>query len=147
MKFCIDFSFIWFYFGCYILFIVYRVAVKFFFGNVAVFFQMSLYFSNNFSNFIKKDIHLVLSKSLLYALMFGRNMHNGLFFGIFIANKMKRNLLRYYWFINIYVIYWNRPFILVKFVFSNFSIIILYNFWSFFYMILNYFFIYIFFQF
>ena len=44
------------------------------------FFQISLYFSNNFSSFIKKDVYLVLSKSLLYALNFGRNMNKGLIF-------------------------------------------------------------------
>ena len=35
-------------------------------------------FFKNFSSFIKKDIHLVLSKSFLYALIFGKNMHKGL---------------------------------------------------------------------
>ena len=37
---------------CYLFFIVCRFTVKFFFG-VASFFQISLYFSSNFSSFIK----------------------------------------------------------------------------------------------
>ena len=45
-----------------------------------IFFQISLYFFNSFSSFIKKDTHLVLSKYLLYELIFGRNIHEDLFF-------------------------------------------------------------------
>ena len=100
------------------------------------FFQISLYFSNNFSSFIKKDKKSFI-KSLLYALIFERNMHRCLiFFSIFIANKIvkilftRRYLIRYYHFINIYIVYGNRVVILVKFVFFNFSIIKLYNFLS-----------------
>ena len=37
--------------------------------------QISFYFSNNSSSFIKKDIYLVSSKSFLYALSFWRNIH------------------------------------------------------------------------
>ena len=42
--------------------------------------QISLYFSKKFSSFIKKEMHLVLSKFLLFALIFGRNMYKGQFF-------------------------------------------------------------------
>ena len=42
-------------------------------------FQISSYFSNNSSAFIKMGIYLVSSKSLLYACICGRNMHKGLF--------------------------------------------------------------------
>ena len=45
-----------------------------------IFSQISLYISNNSSSFIKKDIDLVTSKSLLYALIFGRKIHKGLLF-------------------------------------------------------------------
>ena len=118
------------------------VAARYFFGNVAdFFFQISSCFSNNFSYFIKKDVHSVLSKSFPYALIFGRNMHKGLFFlRIFTANKIfkivftKRDLIRYYYFTNIYIIYQNRSLILVKFVFVNFSILNLYNFFIHFYV-------------
>ena len=51
--------------------------VKFCFDSVADIFQISLYCSNNF---FQKLIHLVLSKSFLYTLIFGGNMHEGLFF-------------------------------------------------------------------
>ena len=85
----------------------------------------------------KKNIHLVLSKSLLYALIFGRNMHKDLiFFIIFVTNDIfkifftERNLIRYYYFINNYIVYRNRAFMLMKFVFFNFSIIKIYIFLS-----------------
>ena len=42
--------------------------------------QISLYFSSNSSFFIKKDIYLVSSKSLLYALIFGSITHKDLAF-------------------------------------------------------------------
>ena len=45
-----------------------------------IFCQISLYFSNNSSSFIKKDINSVSSKSFLYAVYFGRKMHKGLIF-------------------------------------------------------------------
>ena len=44
------------------------------------FFQIALYFSKNFSSFIKKRMDLVLSKFILFALIFGRNIHKGQFF-------------------------------------------------------------------
>ena len=108
--YCIDFSIIRFDFSFQILFIVYRFAVQFFFDNVADFFLISLYVSNNFSSFYKKDMHLVSPKSFLYALMTIN------FFGIFIAYKIfkilftKRHLIRYYYLISIYIFFWNRAF-------------------------------------
>ena len=54
-----------------------------------IFSQILLYFSNNSSLFIKKDIHLVPSKSFLYTLIFGWNMHHKVyFFSIIIGNKI-----------------------------------------------------------
>ena len=83
------------------------------------FLQISLYFSNNLSSFIKKNTYLVSSKSLLYALLFGINISKSLiFFHIFVAKKIfkyfftKRDLIRFYYFINIYIfikigpVYW-----------------------------------------
>ena len=78
MEIRTGFPIIRFYFSFYIFSIVYRVAAKFYFDDIADVFQISLYFSDNFSSFIKKDIDLGLSKSLLYALIFGRSMHKGL---------------------------------------------------------------------
>ena len=43
------------------------------------FFQILLYFSKNSLSFNRKGIYLVSLKSLLYRLIFGRNMHKGLF--------------------------------------------------------------------
>ena len=45
-----------------------------------IFRQISLYFSNNSSSFLKKDINSVSSKSFLYAVYFGRKTHKGLIF-------------------------------------------------------------------
>ena len=42
-----------------------------------LFSQTSLYLINILSSFIKKFIHLILSKCLLYTLIFGRNMIKG----------------------------------------------------------------------
>ena len=50
--------------------------------------QMSLCLSKNLSFFIKKYIHLFLSKPFLYILIFGRNMHKCLFFSIFVTNEI-----------------------------------------------------------
>ena len=52
--------------------------IRFYLIMLLTFFQISLNFSKKISSFIKKDIHLISSKSLLYALIFGRNMHKGL---------------------------------------------------------------------
>ena len=58
------------------------------------------------------------------------------FFSIFIANKIfeifftKRDLIRYYYFVNIYIVHQNRSFMLVKIAFFNFSSINFYNFLS-----------------
>ena len=52
------------------------------------------------------------------------------FFIIFVANEIdkifftEKKLIRYYYFIDIYIVYQNRNFMLMKFVFFNFSIII-----------------------
>ena len=77
---------------------------------------------------LSKRTYLVSSKSLLYALIFGRNTHK--FFSVFVTNKKictKRNLIRYHYFIIIYIFYWKKAFVLVKFVFLNFSITKLYK--------------------
>ena len=58
------------------------------------------------------------------------------FFTIFVTSKIfqttftKINLIRYYYFINIYIVYLNRLFVLVKFMFFYFSTTTLYNFLS-----------------
>ena len=65
---------------------------------------------------------------------FGTNMHKGLiFFIIFVANEIftlsfaKRDFIRYYYFINIYILYRNRSFMMVKFLFLDLNIIKFYN--------------------
>ena len=75
-------------------------------------------------------IHLALLKSRLYILISGCNMHKDLIFSIFVANKEFKNFpIKYYYFINIYIVYQNRDFMLIKFVFFNFNVIKSYNFY------------------
>ena len=61
------------YFSCYT-----NSLLNYFSYYFLHFSQISLYFSNNSSFFIKKYIYLVSSKSFPYALIFGRNMHESL---------------------------------------------------------------------
>ena len=53
---------------------------------------------------------------------------------IFKIMFIKRKLFRYHYFINIYIVYGNRTFILIKFVFLNFSVIKFYIFFTQFYI-------------
>ena len=56
---------------------------------------------------------------------------------------IERDLYRYYYFLNIYIIYWNRSFILMKFLFFDFKITkILWLFFPFLYMVLKFFIIF-----
>ena len=111
-----------------------------FFYYIAKFCPNCHIFLNFILSFIMKYIHLVLSKYILYILISGKNMHKGLVFFIIEIFKVwftKSKFIRYYYFINIYIIYWNRTFILMKFVFFNFSVITFYNFfYPFLYMVL-----------
>ena len=80
VKICVNFSIIRFYFSVQIFFMVYRFTIKFLFDTILTFLKISLYFSNNSSSHIKKDMYSFSSKSLLYALIFGINMHKDLTF-------------------------------------------------------------------
>ena len=97
-------------------------------------------FFKKFIIIYKKIINLVLSKSLLYILIFGQNIHKGLFFSIFVTNEIfkilftKRKVIRYFHFINIYVVYQYRAFILMKFKLFNFRIMKICNFFFHFYV-------------
>ena len=64
-----------------------------------------------------------------FLIFFWRNRHTiTIFFIIFVTNEIfkilftKRKLIRYYYFINIYIVFWNRSFTLIKFIFLNFNI-------------------------
>ena len=126
MKICADFSFRSFYFSFYLFIIVYSSLVNLFLITFLTLSQISLYFSSNSSFLIRSDIHLVSSKSLLYTLIFQALSLN--FFTTFVLIKMfktiftKRNPVTNYYFPNVYIIYRNWDFALVKFVFFNFSI-------------------------
>ena len=64
------------------------------------------------------------------------------FFRIFTAKQIfkilltKRKLIRYYYFINIYMVYWSRAFILIKCLLYNFIVMKFYNFYPFLLMVL-----------
>ena len=100
--------------------------------------QITLYFSSNLLSFTKKEIYLISSKSLPYSPIFGSIMHKGLFFFriIFVTYKIfktffsKRNFVRSYYFINVYIMYRNSTCVLVKFVFFNINIVKSYNFFT-----------------
>ena len=59
-----------------------------------------MFFYNNSSSFIKKDMYVVSSKSFLYALIFGGNIHKGLIFLALL--DLIGDLIRYTYFINMY---------------------------------------------
>ena len=64
------------------------------------------------------------------------------FFRIFTAKQIfkilltKSKLIRYYYFINIYMVYWSRAFILIKCLLYNFIVMKFYNFYPFLFMVL-----------
>ena len=60
---------------------------------IANFFPNVHIFIKNFSFFYHKYIHSVSSKSILYALTFGKNMHERLIFFIFVTNEIYKVLL------------------------------------------------------
>ena len=98
------------------------------FAKISICLVKTLYF------FIKKEIRLFSSKFILYIITSSWNMYKSLsFFRILVSNEIYKTLfnkskfIRYYCFINIYIVYQNRAFILMKFVLFNFKIIICYN--------------------
>ena len=103
------------FFDFQIFFIIYKFTMNY----ISNLFPNCHNLSKGFSFFIMKWIHLFLSEYLLY---------------IFVTNEIfkilftQRKLYRSYYFIYIYIVYRNRTFILMKFVFFNFSVIKVYNF-------------------
>ena len=106
--------------------------MKFFiYGIFNLFPNSIIYFCKNSSSFIKKDIHLVPSKSLLYALIFGRNIDKDLSFleffwqmkylNSFLSKETLLDTTDYLFF------KWNRPFMLVKLLFLDFNSTKFYN--------------------
>ena len=124
MKICIEYSFIRFHFSFYILFIAYRLTIKSFLIMLLTLSQISLYFSSESLSFKKKDIYLVSSGSLIYALIFGS--HN-FFKSVFVPNKINQKkpcqVLLFY-----QCLMFNHTSKLVKIVFFNFSTAKRYNF-------------------
>ena len=91
--------------------------------------QISLYFSSNSLSFIRKDIFSFFKISSICTHLWKHDTQGHNFFGIiFVPNKIfktfytKRNHVRYYYFVNIYIKNQNRGFVWVKFLFFNFNI-------------------------
>ena len=121
-------------------FIFYLFYSHNFFQNYHIYIYIYIYIS-----FIIKCMHLFLSYAfilmhlflfilILYILVSGRNMHKGLISlyssitnEIFKILFTKRKLIRYYYFINIYMLYQNATFIFIKFIFFSFSVIQFYR--------------------
>ena len=111
------------------LFSIHKFTINFFFI-LLTFSQTIIYLSKCFSYFIMKYIHLILFKYLLYLLISGKNMQKeNNFFIAFVTTEIfkiffvKRKFIRYYYFINIYIVYGNSTFTLLKFLLLNSSII------------------------
>ena len=106
-----------------IFFIVYRFTIRSFFDAIADFFLIALLFSNNLSSFIQKGIYIYFHQYLFY-------MHSFLelicikvffFFHIFVTNKIFKTLFTERD-VNLDIVYQNKDFMLVNFVFFNFSV-------------------------
>ena len=116
--------------------------IRFYLIMLLTFFQISLNFSKKISSFIKKDTFNFITISSICTHFWKEYAQRSNLFSIITANKIfkilftKRDLIRYYCFTNIYIVYRNRTSILVKFIFFNFSIIKL--FYSFLFMVLKF---------
>ena len=126
-------------------FIIVKICCFFiirFYLMLLTFFQISLNFSKKISSFIKKDTFNFIKISSICTHFWKEYAQRSNLFSIITANKIfkilftKRDLIRYYCFTNIYIVYRNRTSILVKFIFFNFSIIKL--FYSFLFMVLKF---------
>ena len=113
---------------------MYWFTIKFSFQTFS---KISLYFSNDSSSFIKKDINLVSSKFFHILSFLGEMYIKVKIFNIFVANEIfkslftKRDLIGYCHFINIYIFYWNRFFMLAKLLLFDFSMSKFYTFFHF----------------
>ena len=116
--------------------------IRFYLIMLLTFFQISLNFSKKISSFFKKDTFNFIKISSICTHFWKEYAQRSNLFSIITANKIfkilftKRDLIRYYCFTNIYIVYRNRTSILVKFIFFNFSIIKL--FYSFLFMVLKF---------
>ena len=102
-------------------------TIKFLFDTISNFFSNFIIFFQQFIIFFLKR-HNLVSKSLLYALPFGKICIKVYFFSIFVLVPVQYIkpflpiLLDTKYFINIYIVDQNRVFMLVKFLFFDFII-------------------------
>ena len=161
MKICVDFSIIRFYFSFQTFFVEYRFTIKFFFDVIADFFPnfvIFLYLSFSIFLFFSLLVLFIVfyyicldsQKSLLYALIFGKNMHKGQIFLALLSSikyllpfLLKETLLDTKDLINIYNFYRDRAFMLVNILFFAFNITKFYNYFFHFYIHLKKFYIFI----
>ena len=122
------------FFSLLIFFVICTFTISFF-RYIANIPQIAIYLSKSFSFFIIKHIHLVSSEYLLYTHFRKEYAYRSNFFIVFVTNEIfrilfsKRKLMKFFYFINIYIVYRNRTYILMKFVFFSFNVIKLYNFY------------------
>ena len=104
--------------------------------------RIFLHFSSNSLSFIKKDIHLVSSTFLLFALIFGNIIQKGIIIKIFKAffyQKEPCQILLFY--PRLHDIMKLGSCVFMKFVFSNFNIAKRYIFFTFLYVYKLYYFV------
>ena len=92
--------------------------------------KMCKYFIRAFSSLVKKiNVSIFIKISLIYNNLWTECVHRPNFFRIVVTNEIfkilftKTKLIRYYYFINIYIVYRNRAFMLIEFSLFSFSVI------------------------
>ena len=101
-------------FSLQISFTICKFTIKYLFDDIPNIFQNLHVFNENIFFFFLLKKCLSSSKFLLYIIICEQNMHTGLFFfKTFLTNEIfkilftKQKLIRYYYFINIYIVYRN----------------------------------------
>ena len=77
-KICINWTIKFFFFNFFVFFIINRITIKLYIFNFLGWFQISLYLINTVSSSIISQIFPQLSKYFMYALIWGKIMHEGL---------------------------------------------------------------------
>ena len=125
----------WIFFQLLDIFFYKWVNFYFFLIILLTFSKIFIYIYQFFFIFYRK-IHTFgfIRISFTYSHLWKECTQRSNFFINFVTNEIfkilftKRKLIRYYYFVNIYIVYRNRAFILMKFVFFNFRVIKFYNF-------------------
>ena len=126
------FSIVWFYFSSQIFFIVYRISIKFF-SNSIIYPKFHCIFLKCIIFYQKRYIFSFIKVFSICSHFLKKRTWRVKFCRIFVAYNVvnsfrtRRDLIRHYYFINVYIFYWNRSFMLMEFLFWDFNTIKLYN--------------------